>query len=177
MKMKTLVPLLLASLAIPFFAFAQNRTQPRRAPVPVATSNLGAAHVTDVTELEKNITISLKGRLANDLPVDLALTGCGETFRSQVALAYLEIPEGSKVPVTGSIDYAVEKRHGLYILQYAIGMREPIATSTTTVPGKAKNTSISFGERLITGSVKCELGKGVDVFRSGGSVLTLTVTE
>lgn len=171
MKMKTLVPLLLASLAIPFLAFSQNRT-PTRNVVSLDSSAPGHS-----TELEKNITILLKGKLANETPVDLALTGCGVTFRSQVTLGYLELPEGNKIPITGSIDYGVKKSDALYVLQYAIGLREPIPNATTVAPGGAKNTSIGYEDRLITGTVKCEPGTGIDVFRSGDSILTLTVAE
>ena len=107
----------------------------------------------------------------------MALTGCGVSFRSQGTLGYLELPEGNKIPITGSIDYLIEKKDALYVLQYSFGLREPIQTATTVAPGGAKNTSISFEERLITGTVKCEPGTGVDVFRSGDSILTLTVAE
>ena len=76
-------------------------------------------------------------------------------------------------------EYLVQQADSGYSIQYSIGARIPVPTSiirgdnsTTT------NTTISYQDIQLTGTVLCEAGaEPVNIFKSTSDVLALKVTE
>jgi len=185
--MKLLIPLLLVSLTVPFFAFSQNRKGGSSGGL-IGAGVGGSVGVVGNGELKKNITISLTGKDKDGSPIDVAMTGSGPTFRGDIVLGEVDSGDGNKIPVTGAIQYVVRPNGGGYSVDFSIGFAQPVVTSTTTRqpaaggagarPAPVRTSSIGFKESILDGTVKCTPGEGVEIFRSGKeSSLVLTVTE
>ena len=166
-----------ASLLTITFASAQAQRTRGSAPIPVPTRNVPAPHKGAPDELEKNISISLSGKMANGLPLDLTMTGCGRLFQSEAILGSTEVA-GSKIPNIGSIEFLVRPLGTGYMISYSIGVRMAIPTSST-VPkgGAATTTSVGFEEVQVSGTVRCKPDEALEIFKSGDQAMTLKVVE
>jgi hypothetical protein len=125
--------------------------------------------------LSRNITVGLTGQLGDGSKVDLALTGCGQLFQTDVILGTTEI-SGNQIPTIGSLQFEVEQNDGAYYVTYSIGARLAIPTSSSSREGGV-STSIGFQEIMVSGKARCEAGKAVTIFKAGDQGLVLTVSE
>jgi hypothetical protein len=180
--MKSLLALALAfaSLALPALVFSQNarplrvRDIPQTPGIPQASPQQEEAAPAAPAE---NISISLTGALATDLPIEVTLTGCGNEFLCDVMMGNKKIDE-NEVPIIGSLSFIVRKQGDDYLIHYSIEARIPTPTSTSGGgEGAPKRTSISFQATTLNGEAKCVLDKEVNVFKSGAQVLALKVTR
>ena len=89
---------------------------------------------------------------------------------------------GNRIPVIGSIEFVITKGEGAYTINYSVGLRTPIPTTSSVRSGgpdsgQTVNVSISYQDILHSGEVRCEPDKPVTVFKSGDKSLILTVSE
>ncbi len=175
--MKTILGVLLLSLPLLAVGFSQNqnrakvvqnatatatRVQPRQQPPAPA-------------QLEENISIALAGKFTEGAPTDVTLTGCGRQFRSEVIMGDQEFA-GQKIPIIGSLEYLVTEKAGIYFVEFSVGVRTPVPTSTLQKSAGTTAMSIGFEEVMLTGIAKCPVGKEVIIFQSGDQKLALSVT-
>ncbi len=140
----------------------------------VVASRAGAPVAKD---LDENITISLSGTFHAGTPVELAITGSGAVRTAEAIIGSTEV-SGNQVPNIGTFRFTVVEKDGKYAVSYSIGARIAIVTNTVAGgPNKTKNTSIGFEEILIENVVLCEVGKPVEILKTGNSKLSLSVTK
>ena len=178
---KLTATILLLSLALPALTLAQAATpapRPARPSQPPggASSGRTLAPPAAPSELDRNITIAVYGQFAGGSPIDFSLTGCGREFVTNFVMGSSEIA-GNAVPNIGSVQFLVTQRGEDYLIEYSIGARLAIATSTTKKGSGDKvgtsTTQIGFEDVMLTGTVRCQLGKDVQIFKAGAQELTL----
>ena len=129
-----------------------------------------------VATLDKNVSISLAGSIAEGASIDLTVTGCGKKFVTDAVVGQVSI-NGDKIPVIASIQFSVVEKDGQYIIDSTIGIRIPIISGTqkSAVSSKQIAPNINFENVMIQGTVKCSPGDPVEIFRSGDHSLKLKV--
>ncbi|MEM7387158.1 MAG: hypothetical protein AAF514_19645 [Verrucomicrobiota bacterium] len=146
-----------------------------RAPGPVKKMRMPAKASTTPAMLPNNLTIELKGSLANGSPIAMTLTGCGTIFSAESVSGKVEIAD-STVSIISTVDLTVSKTKDAYIIDYSVGTREPTPSSTSSSRGGLV-TNIQYHDVAIQGKVRCEPGKRVTIFSSGDKTLSITATE
>ncbi|MGI9239362.1 MAG: hypothetical protein ACR2RV_01095 [Verrucomicrobiales bacterium] len=174
--MKTIIGVLLLSLPLLALGFSQNQNRPRVVPNTARAQPRPPTPAPAPSQLEENISISLAGKFTEGAPTDVTLTGCGLQFRSEVIMGDREIA-GQNIPIIGSLEYVVKEDDGIYLIQFSVGVRTPVPTSTVQKTSGPTSTSIGFEEVMLTGIAKCALDKEVAIFESGERRLVLKVTK
>lgn len=128
-------------------------------------------------ELEKNISITVKGALNGGAPIHLTLTGCGRQFRTEAVVGTMEVA-GQDIPVIATIAFTVRPLGAGYMLNYAIGSRLPVASSVAAPAGApAPAVNVSFRDVLISGDVRIKPGQTLKVFEAGEQSIELGLVE
>lgn len=165
MNTTTLSILLATSFLVPA-AMAQERSRPLKLSVAAAKPKIPAG------ELSKNVSVSIKGTLADGSPIDLTLTGCGTTMNGDFIIGATKVGENS-IPNIGTLQYSIQEGDGTYTVSVSIGIRMAVPTATV---GNG-HTTIGFQEVAMTGKVRLVPEGPVEFFKSGEQSLTLTLSE
>ena len=114
MNMK--LPTLVIALALPALSYSQER---RQVPDSKNTKNRS----TETQYLEKNISISVSGKIVDGTPINSTITGCGRVFRAETILGEKTI-SGSNIPIIGTLEFNIspDGEEG-YIIAYKIGVK------------------------------------------------------
>jgi hypothetical protein len=165
--MKVCAPLVAAMIVLP--AFAQEAPQPpnrqERPRVVPPQSMAPRQERRQADALDKNITIRLNGILPVGEQVDLSLTGVGPMFST-------DSPIGKEGAVT-HFEYMVEPEGAAYRVNYSIStrIRIPIQRNGDAV------ISYEYRDIATNGSVLCEAGKAVGIYKGQGGGLFLSVGD
>jgi len=175
--MKKIIGVLLLSLPLLAVGFSQNQNRARATQNATATTARVQPRPQPPApaQLEQNISIALAGKFTEGAPTDVTLSGCGKQFRSEVIMGDQEIA-GQKIPIIGSLEYLVTEKAGFYFVEFSVGVRTPVPTSTVQRSAGPTAMSIGFEEVMLTGIAKCVVGKEVIIFQSGDQKLGLKVT-
>ena len=169
MNMK--LPTLVIALALPALSYSQERRQ-----VPDSRNTKNRS--TETQHLEKNISISVSGKIVDGTPINSTITGCGRVFRAETILGEKTI-SGSNIPIIGTLEFNIspDGEEG-YIIAYKIGVQIPLPTSSVASKnGGSTATNIQFRDIVLTNVARCALNKKLVIYGSGDQALSLSVTE
>lgn len=176
--MKTILLSLLVLL--PLSAYAQTRSaparpNPRATPATVRPARNAPPAAARVHGLPSNVTLNLKGSLQGQFPIDIELTGCGPLFRTDAPVENVA-EEGTPPPIL-NIEFVVTQSENSYRLEYSVGARVAVTTSSQTGADGATQRNISFRDLSLGGSAIIKMGETLTLSKIDGKRLAITMTE
>lgn len=163
-KLATLVILTFTTLAA---------AQDSRLRVPVQNRQHSNSHAGQYTA--ENMTLHLKGGIAEGQDVDVSLAGAGPNWTADTLVGSVKVEE-SPIPIIATVNFVLIDSEKM-IFSYSIGMRQPVVSSIHSSSQQARSASINFQELMISGNVYLEEGKPVKIYSSGEHQLTLELTK
>jgi len=127
-----------------------------------------------------NVTISLKGMVAKDVPMDFTFTTAGPTFKLDQIISQVAV-NGNLQPVIGTCQVTIVPLAAGYRIQYSVGARIPVITSSSVGVGSqrtnAVTSTVTFQSITFAGSVILKAGQPVTILNSDGQDVTITLTK
>ncbi len=180
--MKTLIPILILALS-PAVSSAQERRAPRpQGPtvrIPQSTKSQGGNSRNTTAQnqfLDENITLQLKGDFQGFVPLDIALTGNGREFKTDVTTKPTK-DESPPVIITFRAIVSLNPDKG-YQVSYDLGARIAVTTSTfASRPGTPVSTNVEYRDLLLSGNAKLTEGQPLVISKLNGEALTLAISK
>lgn len=126
--------------------------------------------------LPRNVTLKWKGTFQGTTDVDFEMTGIGPKFSSDFSTKKRD-PEDPLPPTIFAINATVTEVEGGYRVDYRIGARIAVPTSTFSRPGGGTSTNIEYRDLMISGTAIVEPGKPLALSKLNEKELTLEIAE
>jgi hypothetical protein len=122
------------------------------------------------TPIKRNITIQVGGNFQGFVPMDLALTGTGPTFRTDLITRSSE----SDIPPTViTFEAHIDDQGKSYQVEYSLGARIAVKTGAVQRQGGSTSYNIEYRDIVLTGTVALTPGEPVVLSKLNGKELTL----
>jgi len=145
---------------------------------PTTTGGARGGRGSNAKPLDENVTITIKGTVAKDIPVDISFTGCGPNFSLSKHISDVEL-NGTKQPIDCTCEITIAPVNAAYRIEYTVGCRIPVVNSNYTnagtggvVTGTVSYTNVSTSSTLIL-----KMGQTISAANSDDQSLTISLSK